>query len=151
MPNPAREEQRLEAGRELVRSVVAEAAAAAGAGAASSPQEARDIAKAAISELLERKAAELEAAAKRFALLQRLEFVVGALALVQIALFMLMGEGRPVALVFTIAATLALYLVAAILDSRAKHRREEIQAQIQAAKKAKLKTADDGSLLVGFS
>jgi len=141
----AREAQRLERGKELLREHLAGVAQSS-----DNPQEARARAREAIAALQEKKAAELAQAAKRFSVLQKVEFVIGALALIQIAIFVLKGEPRILALIYSTAATLLIYLVVAILDSRAKSHRQDLQAELQATRKVKLKTAADGKLSVEF-
>jgi hypothetical protein len=107
------------------------------------PQEARTKARELLDDYLVQKATELELAAKNFKIRQRAEFVIGALTIVQIGVWMLFLQSQPSPLIATIALCLVAYLVAAILDSKSKGRREDIRYQIQAAKKAKLKNGPD--------
>ncbi|MDR3315937.1 MAG: hypothetical protein LBS98_05630 [Coriobacteriales bacterium] len=106
-------------------------------------QKARAQAREALEAYKKQKSDELELAAKRFSFLQRFEFVVGALAIVQVAVWMLILKSELSPLILTIGICLVLYLIVAIMDSRAKGAREDIRYQIQAAKKAKLKTGGD--------
>jgi hypothetical protein len=116
------------------------------------PQKARIQAKEAVDTYTDDKAIELEKAARRFAFLQRVEFVIGALFLIQAAVFMLFKDASPlmVILIFTAVATAVLYIPAAYMDSKAKAARQDIRLQIQAAKKVKLKNNDDG-LVIEFN
>jgi hypothetical protein len=134
-----RSEIRYENGKEAVRAAIAEATVdICGA------QEARARAKESLAAFKEQRDADLEQASKRFTLLQRIEFVIGALVLIQIAIFMLKGEPYIMALIYSTVASIALYVVAAIIDSRAKGRKLDIESQLLAAKKVKLKNDGDG-------
>lgn len=135
--------ERSEQGKKLVRAHITEAVAGI-----TDAQEARAGAREVLEAYKEQKGEELEQASKRFALLQRIEFVVGALTLVQIAIFMLRGEPYIVPLIFSIAACLILYLIVAILDSKARSRKQEIHYQLVAANKVKMKAGADGTGLV---
>lgn len=121
------------------------AALVAGAGAGKSdPQAARAAAKDALEAYKQQKSLDFEQASNRFKLLQRLEFVVGALFLIQIAVLFLFLKGESIPLIFTAAACFLLYIVAAVLDSKAKRQRSQTQNQILAAKKVKLKNGESG-------
>jgi VIT1/CCC1 family predicted Fe2+/Mn2+ transporter len=111
------------------------------------PKEARIHAKDSVDSYRDQKGAELEQAAKRFNIFQRIEFVIGALFLIQVAVFMLKGEPRLVILIYTGVATALLYVIAAVLDSKAKGKKLEINSQIQAAKKVKLKNDESGVVI----
>ncbi|MDR1088504.1 MAG: hypothetical protein LBL23_04460 [Coriobacteriales bacterium] len=135
--------ERYERGKELLHTQLTDAVA----GIIDAPS-ARERAREALEAFKEQKNRELEEATKRFSLLQRVEFVVGALTLVQIAVFMLRGEPYIVPLIFSIVACLILYLIVAILDSKARSRKQEIHYQLVAANKVKMKPRTDGTGVV---
>ena len=139
-----RSEIRYENGKEDVRAYVADAIAGI-----EGSQEARARAKECLTAYKKQRGSELEQASKRFTLLQRVEFVIGALALIQIAIFMLKGEPYFMPLIVTTAISLVVYVIAAMMDSRAKGRKLDIEKQLLAAKKAKLKN-DAESVVVEF-
>ncbi len=110
-------------------------------------QEARAQAKESLTAFKEQKGAELEKASKQFALLQRVEFVIGAVVLVQIAIFMLKGEPYLVPLIYSTAASILIYVIVAFSDSRAKSDKLNLESQLIAAKKVKVKNADEGIIV----
>ncbi|MDR0350829.1 MAG: hypothetical protein LBH64_04675 [Coriobacteriales bacterium] len=133
---------RYENGKQAVRSLIANATSGT-----DDPQQARAQARESLETYREQKGAEMEEAAKKFSLFQRIEFVIGALVLIQIAIFMLRGEPYIVALIFTTTGCMLLYLVVAILDSRAKGRRQDIHYEMLAARKVKLKNGERGVIV----
>jgi hypothetical protein len=141
-----RNAKRLEDGKSLVRDYVMAATSAM-----QESQSARAEAKLAVDRYKEEKAQELEAATKRFGLLQKIEYVVGALVLVQIAIFVLRGEPYIVELIFSTTACLIIYVIIAILDSKAKSAKLDIEHQIIAAKKIKFKNNEtETGIIVEF-
>jgi hypothetical protein len=129
----------------LERAKVEVAALIANAGTGiSDPQAARVQAKETIEAYKEQKGLEFEQVSNRFKLLQRLEFIIGALFLIQIAVLFLFFKGESIPLIFTAAACFLLYIVVAVFDSKAKRQRQQTQSQIVAAKKVKLKNGAGG-------
>ena len=140
------DQARYQKGMEDVRACVASATPGV-----DDAQQARARARQALSDYQEQKAAALTAAAKRFMILQRVEFVIGALAVVQVGVWLLFLQAQASPLIATIAVCLLAYLIAAVLDSKAKAVREDIRYQIKAAKKAKLKNREGGKgVIVSF-
>ena len=141
-----RDQMRYQRGMEDVRACVA--AATPGL---EDVQEARAKAREALCGYQEQKAAALAAAAKRFLILQRIEFVAGAVVVVQVGIWLLFLQAQASFLIATIAVCLLAYLIVAILDSKAKAAREDIRQQLKAAKKAKLKNGEgDKGVAVSF-
>ncbi|MDR2673255.1 MAG: hypothetical protein LBC35_08320 [Coriobacteriales bacterium] len=131
---------RYDKGKEDVRDYVAQATEGI-----QDVQEARQAAREALDDFKQDRAEVLEQTAKRFKLTQRLEFIVGALAILQLGIWALFQREELSPLIFTIAACFVFYLVVAILDSKAKGARQDILYQIKAAKKAKFRAGDDGT------
>ncbi len=142
----SREALYFEQGKELVHTTLSQEAFGI-----DDPKEARLRAQEALTAFVENKGTELEEAAKRFKLFQRLEFIIGALVLIQMGIFLLRGEPYIIPLIFTATASAILYVVIAVLDSKAKGRRDAIQQEIKAAKRVKLKSDPSGvGVCVGF-
>jgi len=137
-----RSEHRYENSKQVVRTWIA--AATEGIGNA---QEARIQAKESLITFKEQKGAELEKASKQFALLQRVEFIIGAVVLVQIAIFMLKGEPYLVPLIYSTAFSILIYVIVAFSDSRAKSDKLNLESQLLAAKRVKLKNDDEGIIV----
>jgi hypothetical protein len=134
---------RYERGKEDLRAYIATRAAGI-----EDPQEARREAREAIKTYQEEKGSELEQAAKRFKIMQRVEFIIGALVILQIGILFLRGEPWIMPLIMSTFVCLLAYIVVAFMDSRAKGVREDLRFQIQAARKAKLKAGSEAKGVV---
>jgi hypothetical protein len=134
-----RDAERYEQAKEYLRAHIQSAVAGI-----DDAQSARAHAKEVIEAYQGQEELKLEQATRRFTLLQRIEFIVGAVVLVQIAIFVLKGEPYLVPLIISTPLCLALYVVVAVLDSKAKSKKQELRSRVQATKKVKLKTGASG-------
>lgn len=115
------------------------------------PREARKHAEESLDTLKVLKDAELEKANKQFKRFQILEFVVGAVFLIQMVIFLVHGEPYIWPLVATSALCAILYVVVAFLDSKAKNRRQNIYFETLAIKKTRITyNADDPEIIIKF-
>lgn len=105
---------------------------------------ARKHAQSALDAFKTQKDLELEQASTRFKRFQIIEFIMGALVIIQMVIFLLQGEPYIWPLAATATLCAVLYVVAAVLDSKAKRVRQIAYFESLAAKKARIKNRADG-------
>jgi hypothetical protein len=137
-----KDQKRLETAQQELTELISEASTGI-----DDPQAARLKAKQALDQYQETAVANLSQASERFKLLQRVEYVIGAAVVAQVVIFMLILKSQSVPLAISSSLTVVLYVIAAVLDSKAKGKRQDIHFQIQAAKKAKLRNGDAGVII----
>jgi F0F1-type ATP synthase assembly protein I len=113
------------------------------------PREARARAKELIDEYQARTQGEIEQASKTMLLLQRVEFVIGALVVVTVIVSWFRDSMAEPFSIVLVGILVVAYVATVLRESTVKRKRRDLYYQSLAAKKSKLKTTDD-TLLVEF-
>lgn len=147
MAATSRQAQKEEAcftrGKEVVSSLLTDATQGT-----SDAREARTQAESALEDFVARTSQTFEQSQQSFRKFQIAEFVIGALFLVQMIVFLFHGEPYLWPLMISSLVFAVLYIISAALDSRAKGKKMQLQFELLAAKKAKIKNAPSGEGIV---
>ncbi|MDR2196923.1 MAG: hypothetical protein LBO07_03045 [Coriobacteriales bacterium] len=133
------DERRLEVAKTEIEELVRQSSRDA-----SDPKTARALAKEALGHYLDHANADLKQAAERFRFLQKVEYIIGAVVIVQVVVLLLILKGESAPLALTSALSVVLYVIAAVIDSRAKGKRQDFHFRVLAAKKAKFRNVGTG-------